>query len=794
LPTRWKQREGGLEMGIRIRSGMIGLCALLSAIGQAKSAAAQNGYNLTEFQRSQGGIIENYYTAGDDNLAFGLATADEAFRAKVVIPQVARDALDAVVPIQLKRWNSNAAKEMMRLITYDYFCGKPEPYCDAPANTDLVPTRYNDIDKLSLQKKAGTANLRHLDYVRQMLEWTNDPDFLSPAQALTEGFIQYFTPPSGEGFLNNIKVGDGTVAERVDGTPPEELLKPPQILAVNWGLALRGMGGLARQFNEPFYWTWAAARLRFVWDHRAQADGNPLPLFADVYDSEGWTTPSPGGDNTPPVIAEVVNLADTDTLYLLRAAYEGARLGSDDAIASTYLEPVARHWYNWGRTHNQSGINDHGVRKMSRSTGTPMDSRIYSDGKQNYFYALSILYRLTGDPTIITRLEELWETFRVVGYPTGLIAYGINGSSGYGESALGYYWMEEQPAVLDALVDAYLATGSTTLLDAAETLAAAIQNPPAGEEPLKTRDGTADPFFRLAEATHGEIARLEVNLGTKLGQVKIQTSTGVLVAPPWQLPNESAVIFLPQGTYRVELTPAGGAARAVTLPVTRAGARIDYQSGNPVGNLLTGFIVQDNNDNGIQDDVDSPASGARVFIDSMANYRFDSGETNQIAGPNGSYVLSAPPGACRLRAEKLTGRWTSHTDNWGGTAGSTITFHTAGLTVAPASFAFTTKKRISGRVFHDLNGNMFKGSTEKYLTESIVYFDTNNNGVRNLGEPFAATDTKGAYSIGNLPAGGSLRLVRRSAVPSVTKPTTGFYSVAFGSSAEHREDVDFGIR
>jgi hypothetical protein len=769
-------------MGIRIRRGVIGLGTLLGAVLQSGTAAATNGDNLIEYQRTPGGVVENYYAAGDDNLVFGLIAADAAFRGfflnlETPDPSIARDGLDDFVPIELKRWNNNAAKEMMRRIIAGYFD-------EQSGTTHLVPTRRNettDKDPVSGQAVAGTTNLRHPYYVGKMMEWADDPSTRAKAQALANATTQYFTPISGSGFLNNVNVETGNAEPR---TP---------ILAVNWGMALGGMGMLAKQFGNTAYWSWAGPRLQFVADHRRRTPGNDTWTFADIYDSEGWTNRA---EASAADIAETRDMSDTDTLYLLRFAYEGARLASDHAIMSI-LENVGNQWFTGGwMTFQVEGENfSHNTRKLSRENGSFVMDSIYGDGKWNYVYALSALYRMTGNQQIISRIEQLWGTYLYVALDGLLVAGVRNGNDSF--EVNGNPISENQALMLDALIDAHLATGSTVLLAYAQGLADAIRSRPPGEQE-SPREFTGRPFLRVAEATQGGIGRLEVNLGVAGGLVTVKTAAGFPVVPTRTLPNQSAVFYLPQGTYRVELGRVGSATRSVTLAVTPAGVKIDYLDGSPSTSFLTGVIAQDNNDNGIQDAGDTTPSGARLYVDANNNGSYNAGEINQVVGTTGSYALSVPIGARTLRAALpagTTSRWTAPlTGVVNGAPSHAFTFHSPGLTVTPAAFAWTTKKRISGNVFLDVNANAVKNSAEPYLTESIVYVDTNNNGVRNLGEPFAATNTSGAYSIGNLVGGGVLRLVTRSAIPLVTLPTGGSQSVGLATPGQHATGRNFGCR
>jgi hypothetical protein len=363
----------------------------------------------------------------------------------------------------------------------------------------------------------------------------------------------------------------------------------------------------------------------------------------------------------------------------------------------------------------------------------------------------------------------MWQTF-LANEVEGLLVYELNAGQGNGVAE------KNQAMMLDALVDAYQATGSTQLLEFAQDFAAELES--WHREP---KDWAGRPFLRVAESTYGSIGRLEVNfpLAVTDGVVSI-SKNGVPVSSALFLPHESAVIYLPPAEYRIELFSAAGGTRSASVLVTSAGVAVEYLL-DAGASKVQGYVLRDNNDNAVPDLGDTASTGSKAFIDTNNNSLLDVGEPNSLVSAAGFYSIAVSPGGS-LRSVRATttgsatGRWT--------VGSASFRFQTSGLAVTAPPLSWTTRNRISGYAFHDVNGNGTLNSGEPRLTETIAFIDRNGDGKRNLGEPFAATDTSGMYSIGNLGSGGILRVVPRSGLPTVTFPSSGSYPVVISGTGQ----------
>jgi hypothetical protein len=106
---------------------------------------------------------------------------------------------------------------------------------------------------------------------------------------------------------------------------------------------------------------------------------------------------------------------------------------------------------------------------------------------------------------------------------------------------------------------------------------------------------------------------------------------------------------------------------------------------------------------------------------------------------------------------------------------------------------FGQRGSISGRKFHDVDGDGFKDLDELGVADILIYIDLNDDGVLNLGESVVATDQFGYYKISHVVPG---RYVVREFVPdgsSQTFPSTGAHTVTVISGQE-TVNVNFANR
>lgn len=109
--------------------------------------------------------------------------------------------------------------------------------------------------------------------------------------------------------------------------------------------------------------------------------------------------------------------------------------------------------------------------------------------------------------------------------------------------------------------------------------------------------------------------------------------------------------------------------------------------------------------------------------------------------------------------------------------------------------------QIGDLVWVDLDGNGQQNSGEPGLPGVRVFVDLNTNGTLDPDEPFATTDSAGAYSIGRLPAGTWIVVVDSTSLPAGLTTVSGDpdatkdgKSSVVLAEAQVRTDVDFGYR
>ncbi len=743
---------------LRTQIGVLAAMVLTGAAFSSWASAASAQTSLTEFVRADG-KTENYYAADNPYLEYGLESA-QAYFSDVAAnhPDWARGALDEYVPLQFKRWRNRAAVAVMATLRDEFFSHQS-------ASTGLVPFFRGGNDRASGLPRGNTSNLRFPYFAAQFLEWfPEDASTRDNAHRLADGMIAYFSPSSGNGLLNVIDVDTGEAPRPAPSEPP---LDDIRAFGLDYGMLIRGMGMLANLLGTEYHWMWAAPRIGFVWDERGY---EPWVLGDSYYTS--------GPDFADPH-------ASTDTHYLIRWAYEGARNASDDLVVLP-LGQAAYIWYwqGWNEDWEQC------TRYFHRETGAPYGDAIFGDGKWNCQYLYSTVYRMTGEPAIIDRMIAHWEKLlsESIG-GTGLLVEEMRQGQAVTEKGVS----GNQPVMLDALVDAYEATGRVELLNLAQGLADAILSYSTEE----IRDNTSRPFLRLAEASLGSVGRLEVTFPAAAGRVVVRrTSPDNSVIFDQVLPHEAAVIYLPPSRYQVELQ-LGTVVRSATLNVTAEGVIVEYLPGSS-SSMLRGYVIDDQDDDGVADAEEVGFYGSRGYVDLNNNGVLSNGEPNAQVLPDGSFTLLITPGTRVLRAKAPTAsgwRWSSSAPHpASGTPGHSIQVHTTGLAIELPAFGLTTRKRISGRVFHDVNGNGFQGASEPDLTESIVYLDQNSNLIRDFGEPSASSGTDGVYSIGGLTAGGTLRIVPRWLLPTTKLPASGAYSVTLSAPGQHTTNANFGVK
>ncbi len=253
-------------------------------------------------------------------------------------------------------------------------------------------------------------------------------------------------------------------------------------------------------------------------------------------------------------------------------------------------------------------------------------------------------------------------------------------------------------------------------------------------------------------------------------------------------------INLATGTYRVrEVVPTG------FVPTTANPVVVVVSTGNPMtgvnfGNLniaptnrLTGRAFNDLNGNGLQDSGEPGLPGPTLFLDSSNNGMLDPGETRTTTDASGTYSFANLPGNTYRVREVIPTGWLQTTVN---PADLVISSGSTRSGVTFGNLRITPSERISGRAFHDYNGNRIQDSGDPGLPDVTIFLDTNNNGVPDPDETRTTTDASGNYRFTDL-AFGSYRV--RELVPAgYVAITDNPVGILVSTSVSQATGVNFG--
>ncbi len=223
-----------------------------------------------------------------------------------------------------------------------------------------------------------------------------------------------------------------------------------------------------------------------------------------------------------------------------------------------------------------------------------------------------------------------------------------------------------------------------------------------------------------------------------------EPSTNSDVGGTYSFPN------LGPGTYRVRQAPQAGWLQTTAIPLSVVAVSGLNVTGANFGNFrliaLSGQVFHDFNGTGTKETGEPGLSGWTVFLDANNNGILDVGERSAVTDVGGSYtVADLGPGIYRLRQVPQSG-WVQTTPNPADLTARSGT-NVTGLNLG------NTRPGITGRAFHDLNGNGTADAGEPGLPGWIIFLDSINNGTLDNGEPSATTNAEGYYAFPNVPVG-----------------------------------------
>ncbi|HTQ31116.1 MAG TPA: SdrD B-like domain-containing protein [Opitutaceae bacterium] len=760
-----------------------------------------NGIYLDRFTRGDG-TVETYYAAGSTYLTQAFTRMNSStfdgwpYEASPNKLGDVRGWLDNYLPPLLKNLDDNAANSMMHRFAQAFF------YQMDPG-TGLVPST-------NTSPPFQTSSL--IVKVEDLLNWfPNDANLADWAQQLaaaTQYYFDYSNAGTPLGLFNDIGTATGVSFDT-----------QPSVTRADWiAYMAEGMAAIGNRTNNPDLISFGAQKIDFEYNHKS----SEYPLLNQSYTTTDFYDAPNGTEN---------DLSDTDTLYAVRSMFNYYMLTGDMTVRN-YILDISNRWYtyDWMPDYNQF------VRKMNLTSGSwdsAFNGKMYGDGDWNTLYFLTNMYRLSGDADYLTRFKAAYDEF-IAHSPASYTDFRIDNSdpnspkevpvplplpsgalAGLAPDSLiqdvgdninvtqnnlnGSTY--SQTSFLDALLDAYEASGDKGFLTRAQQLADATfsaidqineyypsQYAPSHADAALIRSGSCqggDTFLRLANDLT-PIRRLEVNFGAIGGRVVVSNSSGTILDQTLSNPaSQSAVIYLPQGNYNVQLS-MGNASTTVSVALNGY-ARVDWSVLQNNAQIY-GRVFNDADGNGFFNASESGLSGWTVYLDSNNNGQLDAGEPSTLTDANGNYSFAG------LMDGTYTVRFASQ-NGWRCTYGSTGQSATVadGARVVGCDFGLTqTAAGISGSVFVDSNGNGTKDSGEPSYAGLMAYLDSNNNAVRDAGEPLAMTDANGGYSFTNLAPG--TYTVRLIAPPdwSVTGSDHHVFTLASGDGLQ--TNANFGIQ
>ena len=214
---------------------------------------------------------------------------------------------------------------------------------------------------------------------------------------------------------------------------------------------------------------------------------------------------------------------------------------------------------------------------------------------------------------------------------------------------------------------------------------------------------------------------------------------------------------LPTGLTTNIVDPDATKDSATSVTLTRAAltnttANFGYRGTASVGE----YLWIDLNGNGVQDATEPPLAGVKVFVDLNGNGTWESNEPTATTTAAGAYTIgSLPDGTYSVvvLASTLPAGVTQTGDPDATKDNKTSVTLSPGQVLTTADFGYQGSASIGDYIWNDANGNGVQDATELPLSGVKVFIDLDNDGIRDANEPFATTNSTGAYVISGLVPG-----------------------------------------
>ncbi|MDQ5807791.1 MAG: carboxypeptidase regulatory-like domain-containing protein, partial [Actinomycetota bacterium] len=181
-------------------------------------------------------------------------------------------------------------------------------------------------------------------------------------------------------------------------------------------------------------------------------------------------------------------------------------------------------------------------------------------------------------------------------------------------------------------------------------------------------------------------------------------------------------------------------------------AMIDYTSPVPVNVqscAAIGTQYQDTNGNGTRDAGEPGLAGFRAYVDLDDDGALDPGEPSGVSDSTGFYrILDVPAGSARIRQEPRAGWRCSQPSPCSYARSFTASGNSTGN-----DFGNLGPSTASGIAFDDSDGDGVRDAGEPALAGATHYADLDGDGALDAGEPSAVSDSGGAWTIEDIPAG-----------------------------------------
>jgi uncharacterized repeat protein (TIGR01451 family) len=259
---------------------------------------------------------------------------------------------------------------------------------------------------------------------------------------------------------------------------------------------------------------------------------------------------------------------------------------------------------------------------------------------------------------------------------------------------------------------------------------------------------------------------------------------------------------LPGGAVATLDRDGAGSAHATSVVLAAGQSVVDADFGYRGSSSIGDYVWNDADGDGNQDSDELPLGGVTVFLDIDLNGNFDANEPSAVTNAAGGYVIgNLPAGSYRVTvlASSLptgavqTGDADGVMNNW-----TTVNLGSADTHVT-ADFGYQGNLSIGDIVWNDRDGDGVQdGVTEPGIQHVNVFIDTNDDGVRDPHEPFAATNAAGGYVIGGLLPGTYKVMLDPLTIPAGTTVTGDPDVVVDGITVvvltAPVTNVDFGLK